>query len=43
VQVTDSVDWPRAHGLPLAFQTAAGIELPGESQIIRSATTGGNP
>lgn len=43
VQVTDRIDWPRAHGLPLAFQTAAGIELPGESQIIRSATTGGSP
>jgi len=43
VQVTDSIDWPRAHGLPLVFQTAAGIELPGESQIIRSATTGGSP
>ncbi len=43
VQATDSVDWPRAHGLPLAFQTAAGVELPGESQIIRSPTTGGSP
>ena len=45
VQVTDSIDGPRAHGLPLAFETATGIELPRESQIIRSATTttGGVP
>jgi murein DD-endopeptidase MepM/ murein hydrolase activator NlpD len=34
VQVTDSVDWPHARGLPLAFRTPTGIELPAESQIV---------
>ncbi len=34
VQATDSTDWNRARGLPIAFMTAAGVELPSESQII---------
>ncbi len=34
VQVTDSIEWSRAQGLPLAFETATGTELPAESQIV---------
>jgi hypothetical protein len=34
VQVTDSTHWSRARGIPIAFQTPMGIELPSESQII---------
>ncbi|MGX1162433.1 hypothetical protein RKD54_003342 [Pseudarthrobacter sp. SLBN-100] len=34
VQVTDSIQWSRAHGMPIAFETPTGIELPSESQII---------
>lgn len=34
VQVTDSLDWPRTRGLPLAFETPTGVELPAESQVI---------
>ncbi len=34
VQVTDSTDWPHARGIPLAFATSGGAELPAESQII---------
>jgi hypothetical protein len=34
LQVTDSTDWASARGLPLAFRTPTGIEVPAESQII---------
>ncbi|WP_434993333.1 M23 family metallopeptidase [Arthrobacter sp. Ld5] len=34
VQVTDSTDWPTARGLPIAFRTPRGVELPGESQLV---------
>jgi murein DD-endopeptidase MepM/ murein hydrolase activator NlpD len=34
VQVTDSVDWPSARGIPIAFETSRGLELPAESQIV---------
>jgi hypothetical protein len=34
LQVTDSIEWGTARGLPLAFRTATGTELPGESQIV---------
>lgn len=34
VQVTDSTNWSRARGMPLAFKTSMGVELPSESQII---------
>ena len=34
LQVTDSTDWATARGLPLAFRTPAGSEVPAESQII---------
>lgn len=39
VQVTDSIEWPRARGMPIAFKTPAGVELPGESQIILVSRT----
>jgi len=35
VQVTDSIQWSRARGMPIAFETPTGVELPSESQIIR--------
>lgn len=34
VQVTDSTQWSRARGMPIAFETPMGVELPSESQII---------
>jgi hypothetical protein len=34
VQVTDTVDWSRAQGLPIAFATPEGAQLPAESQIV---------
>jgi hypothetical protein len=34
LQATDSIDWPTARGLPIAFDTARGVELPGESQVV---------
>lgn len=34
LQVTDSTDWPAARGLPIAFETSTGIELPAESHIV---------
>jgi hypothetical protein len=34
VQVTDSIEWSRAKGIPIAFETPAGVELPAESQIL---------
>ncbi|WP_291379652.1 M23 family metallopeptidase [Demequina sp.] len=34
VQVTDSIDWSRARGLPLAFETTDGAQLPAESHIV---------
>lgn len=34
LQVTDSIDWSRARGLPIAFDTPAGPELPAESQVV---------
>ncbi|MFK5257687.1 M23 family metallopeptidase [Propionibacterium freudenreichii] len=36
VQATDTVQWDRAVGLPIVFDTAGGPVLPGESQIIRA-------
>ncbi len=40
VQVTDSTDWPSARGLPIAFRTPGGAELPAESQLIVVPRTG---
>ncbi|MFN3866683.1 MAG: M23 family metallopeptidase [Demequina sp.] len=34
VQVTDSIDWSRARGLPLAFETPEGAALPAESENV---------
>lgn len=34
IQATDTVEWNRAVGLPIAFDATAGPLLPGESQII---------
>jgi murein DD-endopeptidase MepM/ murein hydrolase activator NlpD len=35
VQVTDSTDWPRAQGLPLAFRNLGGEpRIPAESEIV---------
>ncbi|WP_104181346.1 M23 family metallopeptidase [Arthrobacter sp. B0490] len=34
LQVTDSIEWNSARGLPLAFRTSTGTELPAESQIL---------
>jgi murein DD-endopeptidase MepM/ murein hydrolase activator NlpD len=39
VQVTDSVDWGGAHGLPLAFRGAGSevngrVWVPGEGEIV---------
>lgn len=34
LQVTDSIEWDSARGLPLAFRTPTGTELPAESQIL---------
>ena len=35
VQVTDSTDWPRAHGLPMTFRFPDGsIRLPAESEVV---------
>ncbi|SBT28652.1 Secreted peptidase [Propionibacterium freudenreichii] len=36
VQATDTVQWDRAVGLPIAFDAAGNPVLPGESQIIRA-------
>jgi hypothetical protein len=37
VQVTDSTDWNRAHGVPLAFHGRDGaVWVPGESEIVNS-------
>jgi hypothetical protein len=37
VQVSDSTDWPRSNGLPLAFRRADGtIWLPKESETVRA-------
>lgn len=40
VQVTDTTDWPSARGLPIAFRTRGGIELPAESQLVVVPGTG---
>jgi murein DD-endopeptidase MepM/ murein hydrolase activator NlpD len=34
VQATDSTAWRTARGLPIAFETAGGPSLPGESEIV---------
>lgn len=34
VQVTDSTQWSRARGIPLAFESAGGPELPAESGLV---------
>ena len=34
VQATDSTVWERARGRPIAFRSAGGIVLPGESEIV---------
>lgn len=34
VQATDSIEWPRARGIPIAFETPDRPELPAESQIV---------
>jgi murein DD-endopeptidase MepM/ murein hydrolase activator NlpD len=34
VQATDSVDWGRARGLPIAFRGRGAPALPGESEIV---------
>ncbi|WP_394247951.1 M23 family metallopeptidase [Arthrobacter pityocampae] len=40
VQVTDSTDWATARGLPIAFRTLGGMELPAESQLVVVPRTG---
>ncbi len=34
VQVSDSLDWSHAQGLPIAFETPGGPELPADSQVV---------
>ena len=34
LQATDSTEWAVARGLPIAFSTDRGLELPGESQVV---------
>ncbi|GAA3531749.1 hypothetical protein AFL01nite_20640 [Aeromicrobium flavum] len=34
VQATDSTDWQRTRGLPIAFREPGGARLPGESEIV---------
>jgi hypothetical protein len=36
VQVTDSVDWPSATGLPITFRrpSGAGVWMPAEAEIV---------
>lgn len=34
VQVSDSMDWERARGLPLAFRLADGIRVPEEGEVV---------
>ncbi|MCB2413362.1 M23 family metallopeptidase [Demequina sp. TTPB684] len=34
IQVTDSVDWERARGLPIAFDGPLGVHLPAESEVV---------
>lgn len=34
VQVTDTVDWSRARGMPLAFVGAQGVELPSGAHLV---------
>jgi murein DD-endopeptidase MepM/ murein hydrolase activator NlpD len=37
VQVSDSTDWARSNGVPLAFRRADGaVWLPEESEIVRA-------
>lgn len=41
VQVTDSIDWPTARGLPMAFEGRSGAELPAGGRIVTA--TGSDP
>ena len=34
VQATDSTDWDRARGLPIAFRSTSAPTLPEESEIV---------
>lgn len=34
IQATDSTDWDRTRGLPIAFRSASAPALPGESEIV---------
>jgi len=34
LQATDSTEWAVARGLPIAFVTPRGLELPGESEVV---------
>lgn len=36
VQATDSTDWDRARGLPLAFRGGGTVWVPGESEIVQA-------
>ena len=42
VQVTDSVDWPSARGLPMVFEGRSGVELPAGGRIV-TATADADP
>ena len=43
LQVTDSLDWSRARGLPIAFETPTGPELPADSQVVVVPADGTDP
>lgn len=34
LQVSDSTDWERARGVPLAFRLADGVRVPGEGEVV---------
>lgn len=37
VQVSDSIDWPRAHGVPIAFRSRSGtVWVPDNGEIVRA-------
>lgn len=36
VQATDSTDWPRARGLPIAFRQDGVVTIPDESEVVRA-------
>lgn len=36
VQVSDSLDWARARGVPIAFRLADGVRVPGEGEVVEA-------